>query len=299
MSTRGASVEDYLSLLPSTLQWISDRLGKISGVPWPLWVGGLFPLYVAAVSTVVWILRGRAWPVRCAYPRTKRNRPCRSWVPGEWSRCRYHNRRTAYRYGHNVDTTVRRWQTIAKDGTITPNPLQGVGVLRLRPTGWTLLYERGYARPPMDVVTLVPTFVRRTFHRLGQMRWRDPTPDIAVLSGGGERDTASAGPSRTDVAAGLPEVVRATRFATVSFGIALLLTLMAVLVRGTAQTVVQYLATLGFVLAWAAISSGAYQRSTTWLRGACLKTFRWWALIFVPVGFLNLVFTVANARPPS
>ncbi|WP_181063393.1 hypothetical protein [Nocardia nova] len=56
-------------------------------------------------------------------------------------------------------------------------------------------------------------------------------------------------------------------------------------------------ATLGFVLAWAATSAGVSGRSETWLKGACLKALKWWAGIFVPVGLLNLAFTVMNKSP--
>lgn len=190
---------------------------------------------------------------------------------------------------------IRRWQTLAKDGRIVNRQELGVGVLRLRPAGSTLLYELGYARPPMDVLRLVPTFVRKTYDRLRQMRlWHRGAEPVRTVNVAIDQSNAVEA-TRTDVAAGLSGVVRATQFATTAFGVGLVLTLVAILVRGTVQTVVQYVATLGFVLAWAAISSGAYQRSATWLRGACLKTVKWWVAIFVPVGLLNLVFTVANA----
>ena len=89
--------------------------------------------------------------------------------------------------------------------------------------------------------------------------------------------------------------MRATQFATIAFGTGLVLTLIAILLRGYPQTALQYAATLGFVLAWAAISSGAYQRQDTWLRGACMKTVKWWAMIFVPVGVINLFFALGSA----
>jgi len=57
-------INDYLSTLPQTLQWVSQALDGLTGVPWPLWIGGLFPLYFCALAVTVWILRGTAWPVR-------------------------------------------------------------------------------------------------------------------------------------------------------------------------------------------------------------------------------------------
>ncbi|WP_406629212.1 hypothetical protein [Amycolatopsis sp. WGS_07] len=182
----------------------------MSNVPWPLWIGLLFPIYVAAVSVAIWILRGRVWPVRCARP---------DWC---FASCRAPPRR------------------------------RGNG---------------------------------------SRKRLKKPAAD--------SRPEAIAGSARTDVAEGLERVVNATRFAMIAFVTAILLTGTAVLADGPTQTVLQYLATLGFVLAWAATNSGIYRRSTNWLRGACLQSLKWWSSIFVPVGVLNLVFTVANKAPAA
>lgn len=282
-------MNDYLSLLPSTLQWVSDQLGSVSNVPWPLWIGILFPLYVAAVSVMLWILRGRVWPVQCAYPKTSRGWECRMWVPGEWSRCRHHNRRRHYRFGHSVNPDLQRWQTFGKGDTVVERPERGVGLLRLRPAGATLLYQRGYPRPPRLVLRQLPAAATTAWRRITQARLKKPAAD--------DRLEVPAAATRTDVAEGLERVVAATRFAIGAFVAAILLTVISVVADGPAQTVLQYLATLGFVLAWAATNSGIYGRSADWLRGACLKSVKWWSFIFVPVGVLNLVFTVANKTP--
>ncbi|MGW0356247.1 hypothetical protein ACWDXV_18770 [Nocardia nova] len=289
-------MNDYLSLLPSTLQWISRQLDSVSPTPWPLWIGGLFPVYVAVVSVLLWFLRGSVWPVQCAYPRTSKGRPCRNWVPGEWMRCRHHNRRVTYRYGHQV-VKLQRWQTLTRGNKIVDRPEIGVGALRLRPANATLLYERGYARPPLAVVRLLPDKVEAGLRRLKEARLRSP----ASPANDTESDCAPYEPiateRRTDIAKGLNQVVRATQFATIAFCVAIVFTITAILLRDTAQTVLQYVATLGFVLAWAATSAGVYGRSETWLKGACLKSLKWWAGIFVPVGLLNLAFTVMNKSP--
>ncbi|WP_432845384.1 hypothetical protein ACQPXB_30980 [Amycolatopsis sp. CA-161197] len=282
-------MNDYLSLLPSTLQWVSNRLGSVSDVPWPLWIGLLFPVYVAAISVVIWLLRGRFWLVHCAYPKTSKGWECRNWVPGEWSRCRHHNRRRNYRFGHSVNPGIQRWQTFGKGDVIVDRPERGVGLVRLRPAGATLLYQRGYPRPPLLVLRQLPATAAAAWRRIRQARIKRPA--------GSQRVEVRPGDVRTDVAAGLERVVAATRFAMVAFVAAIVLTGVAVLVSGAAQTVLQYLATLGFVLAWAATSSGIYSRSETWLRGACLKGLKWWFFTFVPVAVLNLVFTVANSAP--
>jgi hypothetical protein len=48
--SRRRLVNDYLSLLPTTLAWIAERLDRVSPIPWPFWIGGLFPLYLAALA---------------------------------------------------------------------------------------------------------------------------------------------------------------------------------------------------------------------------------------------------------
>ncbi|MBB4689304.1 hypothetical protein [Amycolatopsis jiangsuensis] len=278
-------MNDYLSLLPSTLQWVSAQLGSVSSIPWPLWIGGLFPVYLAVVSGVLWLLRGRFWLLSCAYPRTSKGRPCRIVVAGEWARCRHHNRPRRYAYGHQVQK-LYRWQTFARGGEIVDSPDRGVGMFRLRPGGSTLLYVRGYARPPMAVLRLLPDKVKDGIGRLRKARLTAPA--APEYSGTGRA---------ADLADGLGGVVAATRFATAAFCVAIVLTVVAIPLSGLAQTILQYLATLGFVLAWAATYSGLYTRSATWLRGACVKAAKWWALTFVPVGLANLGFTVLNTSP--
>lgn len=283
----GVLMNDYLSLLPSTFQWIAERLSSISGMPWPLWIGGLFPLYTAAISITLWTLRGNRWGVRCLYPFTSRRRPCESRVWGEWYRCRYHNWRASYKYGHEVDTSIKRWQQADKNGNLIDRPAIGVGIVRVRPAGYALLYENGYARKPLDVLTLVPKFIMETCRRLGAVRFRSgPRVPTVVFADIVER--------KDDVAEGLLSVVQATRFATIAFFSALGVTGLSILLHGNLRAVAQWVATLGFVLAWASVSAGIYQREYDWFYGACFKCLKWWVIIFVPVAALNLIFAVIN-----
>lgn len=288
----GVPVNDYLSLLPATLQWISNWLASITSVPWPLWIGGVFPFYVGSVSVILWMLRGRAWPVQCSYPRTSKGWPCRNWVPGEWARCRHHNRSRRYKYGHKV-VKIERWQTFNTHDEIIDRPERGVGTLRLRPSGATLLYEKGYVRRPIGVMTLLPGKIAAIWRRIKQARLRTPTTDAPEDLPHGQEIQAPSG-KRTDVAEGLERVIRATQFATTAFCAATATTLLGALLEGAPETILHYLATLGFVLAWAATSAGIYARSETWLRHTCLKALKWWLSIFVPVGVLNLLFIMAN-----
>ena len=283
----------YLSLLPKTFQWIAERLSSLSGLPWPLWIGGLFPLYAAAVSVMLWVLRGNTWPVRCLYPFTSRHRPCEHWVPGEWYRCRHHNWRANYKYGHKVDPTIKRWQRADKKGNLAERPSIGsigMGVFRVRPAGHALLYENGYARKPMDVIKLVPEFAARIRRRLSGIRFREVSSEFSVVT----ETHAGFIEIKDDVAQGSLSVVQATQFATAAFFCALLATLISVFLHGAPRSAAQWVATLGFVLAWAAVSAGVYQKREDWLSGTLTKNLKWWALFFVPVAILNLIFMVAD-----
>jgi hypothetical protein len=196
-----------------------------------------------------------------------------------------------YKYGHEVDPTIKRWQQADRNGKLIDRPAIGVGVLRVRPSGHALLYQKGYARKPLDVVKLVPEFLKKTFRRLGGMRFRGVSNKASPVT-----TAASVGITemKNSVAEGLLSVIQATQFATVTFGFALLTTLISVFLRAAPQSAAQWVATLGFVLAWAAVSSGVYQKSDEWLYGACAKSLKWWGFFFVPVAILNLFFTVAN-----
>lgn len=277
-------MKDYLSLLPSTLQWISELLDSISPIPWPLWIGLLLPLYLGFLTISVWFLRGNLLPVRCEYPRTQRGGPCRKWVAGEWRRCGWHNHMVRYKYGHTVKPHLRRWQTLTRSNQIVDVEQRGVGILRLRPRGRALLYHNGYVRKPTDVAEDMWDYLRTALDRLRRARLFHPDPS--------EIPEANQGPVGTSEK--LLSIVMATRF-SVSFGsAALLVTILAVLFDGQAQSNLQWLATLAFVLAWASAYAGIFQARDDWRSGACIKAARWWAMIFVPVAIANLFFAAVN-----
>lgn len=95
---------------------------------------------------------------------------------------------------------------------------------------------------------------------------------------------------------GLDDVVKATRFALAAFVSALLVTGIGIAFKNapTAQALVYVLATLAFVLAWAAVNSGIRLREWDWLSRSCKKSLIWWLKIFAPVAVLNVVFTIVN-----
>lgn len=279
-------MNDYLSLIPSTLEWVSKRLDSVSPIPWPLWIGLLFPLYLGIVFISVWILRGRVWPVRCAYAKTSRNRPCQEWVPGEWYRCRHHNSRRSYKYGHTVLVELKRWQRVTRGGQVLDSEFHSPGLLRTRPRGATLLYHNGFSRDPVDVLHLVPSFIKRIWERARAMRLGVKREPVAA--------SVTEEASEIDGAAGVEYIAHATRFCLIAVLLGLTLSGVALLTDGGWKAAIQWIATLAIVCAWAGTSAGIYQRQEQWLRGAVAKSAKWWIGIFAPVAFINLVFTWIN-----
>jgi hypothetical protein len=116
------------------------------------------------------------------------------------------------------------------------------------------------------------------------MRLRTPTQgEVATLE---KHEEIVEG---VHVAEGYSSVARATRFTVSAFFVALLATGVAELLPATPKAMTQWGAILGFVLAWAAISKGVYQRKDDWLGGTCLAALKWWAWAFVPVAVVGLV----------
>ena len=255
---------------------------------WPLWIGGLFPVYAALLSFGVWVLRGRVWPVRCLYPWTQEEWPCENWVAGEWYRCRRHNtvRRYKHHGGHWVDPSIPRWKIgDYSQGILVDRPEGGVGFLSVRPASHALLYKKGYARRPGDVILGFPQYVRDCYKRIASVRLRSsPEPNDANLVLGKQG-------VRNATADNLQSVVGATQFALVTFAVAILVTLIAMFLPVPRQSYMQWVGTLAFVCAWCSLSTGIWQRRKDWLTGSLWKTFRWWLTIFAPVAVANLLLT--------
>ena len=207
-------LNDYLSLLPATFAWIAKWLSARLGGGWPLWIGAIFPVYAAVLSFGVWILRGRVWPVRCLYPWTKEEWPCDNWVAGEWYRCHKHNtvRRYKHHGGHWVDPSIPRWKIgDYSQNVLVDRPIEGIGFVSVRPASHALLYRKGYARRPSDVLLAVPQYIRDCYERITSMRLRDPAQSsnsTLILGKQGVRNAT---------AEHLQSVVGATQFALITF----------------------------------------------------------------------------------
>ncbi|MEU7813869.1 hypothetical protein [Pseudonocardia sp. NPDC049154] len=110
----------------------------------------------------------------------------------------------------------------------------------------------------------------------------------------GEREIGEIVVMRDSLTEGLIDVVRATRCALAAFALAIAATLVSITLDDAAQAALQWVATFFFVVAWAAVSAGIYQRDQGWVRGAARKAVKWWIFIFVPVAVANLIFAAFN-----
>jgi uncharacterized membrane protein YuzA (DUF378 family) len=214
----------------------------------------LFIPVVATLDVVVWYLRGRAFPIPCAYPTTKRGY-CTRMVVGEWHRClkdhsRWWRRKTDR---HMVNPTLRRWETIKRGKVVENDEIQGRGFLGMRSQRPTLLYYRGFARPSSDI--LRTAVVRDYLHRAAD-RWVGIKRALSVSVGASER--------RITTSAVLPNVIRATRLtlALVLLGLGLVIASLAV--PSWIGVVLEYCATYSIIIAFAATRTGIWDADTGW-----------------------------------
>jgi hypothetical protein len=281
---------DFLVFLAQSLSIFGRRLSSASPVPWPLLIAALLPAYVAVLSTVIWWMRGRIWQVRCAYPNTTRGHACRNPVIGEWSRCHHHRGRRQRRTDqHVVVPELRRWETVTRSGHVSSRDDEvGRGVLRMNGRASTLLYRRGFARPPMDVRRILPAWWREVLElaRVAQRRLRalrdTPRRWRTVLW--------PAPPQVAGVADRLPIVIRATRASVYTVAAGLVFVLLAATLPQAATQYVNYGSALFFVSAWAILKQGVWLADDEWMRLAAKDTWRWaWPfLLFSVIGGMAL-----------
>ena len=270
-------MNDFLVFLGGFLRLFGlfgKRLSDITPIPWPLWIALLLPLYTAGLSLLIWSWRGRLWRVTCAYPVTTRGHPCRNRVPGEWSRCHLH-RRTWRRStdGHVVTTGLRRWQTLTRSGqVIERRDVMGRGLVRLNGQTSTLLFRRGYARPPTDVLRYLPTWWRES-----REQWRDVQARLHEIRMTPSSWRAVFWPVRTieGVADRLSIVVPATRASIYAIALGLFVVVIAVISPSTVAEYVNYVAALCFVVTWAVLKEGVLQADAKWRSLAAKDVWNW------------------------
>ena len=254
---------DILRVAVIALERFALLLERIPLGPfWPIGFVVVFQLLAFMLSGFVWIWRGRVWPVACGYPRTttRGRKPCRNRVFGEWRRCHLHRRRWRRATdSHEVDPTLRRWETIRRGVKVERTDLEGSGFLRRQSKGIGILYRKGFARPPRDVLRLAPELARDYRQRLAELwtgfhQWRQGTRH------------ADEQPKHAGASALVPGVIYCTQFVLLVLAIALVLVTGAVLFRllqpryVSARVAIEYGAAFFFFLAAAAFRAGILGR---------------------------------------
>ncbi|MGW2664431.1 hypothetical protein ACWCW7_26025 [Nocardia tengchongensis] len=257
------------------------------GIPWPLTFALVFPIIALILASLVWWSRGTSWPVRCDYPITTTGHPCRNRVWGEWRRC-HHHRPGTHRRGSREVRKLLRWQTVQRGGRlIERQDIRGHGFLRARSEVRGLLYYRGFARPPRNVIGFWRTWMseRRDgltklvsqFRQVGGLRsFFAGTVDSTVRVGVSDR---------------LPQVIWASRLTLLLAITGLALVGFAVWRNyGPDEVLVNYTATFAFIAAWAVARSGIWDGATAtsanpprgdWLRKAALHSVRWFGSFMI------------------
>lgn len=277
---------DFLVFLAQALRAFGEWLSSRTQVPWPLVVGALLPVYAAGLSASIWWMRGRCWPVLCAYPSTTKGHACRNRVTGEWRRCHHHRRSRRRRTDqHTVVPELRRWQSVSRQGQVgTRADEVGRGLLLMNGRMSTLLYRRGFARPPTDVLRFVPVWWRESVELMRVARLR--LQQVRDAPGRWRAILWSTPPSVGVVSDRLPVVIRATRFSVYAVAAGLLLVVTGVLLPPAAAPYADYCAAACFFITWAVLKQGVWLAEPAWLRLAGRDAWRWgWPFVaFAVVG---------------
>jgi hypothetical protein len=197
--------------------------------------------------------------------------------------------------GHLVATGLRRWQTLNRSGQIVDrHGVIGRGLVRLNGKSSTLLFKRGFARPPSDVLRYLPTWWREN-QELGR--------DIGArlqeirLTPGSWRTVLWPSKTVEGVADRLSIVIPATRASIYSVTVGLVVVVIAVLLPPAVAEYINYVAALCFVVTWAVLKEGILQADARWLSLAARDTWNWaWPfLAFSVLGGLAVKYGQAYA----
>ena len=262
---------DFLELMGKLFAIFAKWLDLVSPIPWPLILGFLFLPFVAVLRVMLWVLRGRVWPVACKYYHTQQSRsdkPCRTPVPGEWKYCRHHKKPGRTMSDGHVIIDIPRWQERARNGNFLDRAdIRGVGFVSLLSKRETFLFYKGIAKRPRLVFKrwreLLASW-REGLRRFRALRPRDLIPKRAFV------EHAPSG-----VAERMPRVVRATRLTLTSFAFGLILVAASIITEGGWRVGYQYAAAAAFVLAWEAVRFGVWKNpheEKRWVRATLIDT---------------------------
>lgn len=261
---------DWLHLLVEALVLFSLALDRWLHIPWPIPIAILFVPFTAALSVVVWWIRGMVIPVACGYPTTKPGQRCRRLTVGEWHKCWQHAREWRRRTDrHTVDPSLRRWQLVGGSGPEDDPNLRGYGFLRTNSRREGLLYHQGFARPPRDVFRLVPQMVLD--------RWRLVRTRSRALRKLGWRGLLISPPHATTlgVASVLPSVIWATRTTLLLVAAGLGGVIVSVPLPEVARALVEYVATFLLIGAVTVVRFGVVGANPRWVGPAVRQACRW------------------------
>jgi hypothetical protein len=259
------SAPDLLHLFVQALALFATSLDRWFRVPWPLPITVLFIPVVAVLDVAVWYLRGRAFPIPCDYPTTKRGY-CTRMVLGEWHRClRDHSRRWRRKTDHHeVDPTLRRWQTVKRGKVVENKEIQGRGFLGMRSERSTILYYRGFARRSRD---LFRAAVVRDYLQRARDRWHGIKQGLFPSVDENEQRIATS--------ALLPNVIRATRLTLGLVALGLGLVIASLAVPSWIGVIFEYCATYSFIIALAVTRSGIWEADNRWYARSLGTSAKW------------------------
>lgn len=177
-----------------------------------------------------------------------------------------------------LETVTRSGQILGRDDEV------GRGLLRMNGRASTLLYRRGFARPPSDVARFLPSWWReaRELARVAQSRIRG----LRASPGRWRALLWPTSPQVGGVADRLPVVIRATRASLYAVSVGLLLVTVTTVLPRKVTEYVNYAATFCFVGTWAVLKQGVWLADDRWASLAAKDTGRWaWPfLLFSVVG---------------
>jgi hypothetical protein len=262
---------DVLDLIGQLFSIFARWLDSVSPIPWPLILALLVLPFVVVLRVMLWVLRGRVWPVACKYYHTQQSRadkPCRTPVPGEWKYCRHHKKPGRVMSDGHVIIDIPRWQKKLRNGRfVDRDDMRGVGFVSLLSNRETFLFYKGIAKRPRLVIRrwreLLESW-KEGLRRFRTLRPRDLLPK-----------RVSAGQAPSGVAERMPRVVRATRLTLVSFALGLALVAATIITEGNWRAGCQYAAAAAFVLAWEAIRFGVWKspdEEKRWVRATLIDT---------------------------
>jgi hypothetical protein len=263
---------DLLRLVVEALVLFATWLDRVFKIPWPLVLAMFFVPVVAALDVVVWYLRGMTFPIPCGYLRVHGKGRCQRMTLGEWHKCWYHRKRRLRRTDtHLVDPDMRRWETglHERDPSATLGVI-GRGLVRMRSRQDTLLYHKGFTRPPGDVFEVLPS-VFQDYRIRAQQRWSS----LRSLGWRGLIPSRNRGSQQIATSDVLPGVINATRLTLALVALGLVMVGVSIAVSPTITAIFEYFAIFSFLFALAFTRAGIWRAKPEWVGVSVREALKW------------------------